>query len=295
MIEKKPPLKIVIIGHIDHGKSTFIGRLLNDTKSLPENKIEQIKIACKKRRVPFEWSFILDSLKNERDQGITIEVAKIFFKTQKRDYLILDAPGHKEFLKNMITGASNADVAILIIDAKKGVEEQTRRHTYLAKLLGIKQILVLVNKMDKVNYNENIYKDVCLDIKNYLNSINLTTKNIQFIPISARDGVNIINSSKLLPWYNSDNVIEAIDNFSYPLVATEKPLYFPVQDIYKFNDKRIIVGKITSGKIKVGDEIIFSPSDKITKVKSIENWNTKTEPKIGVAGQSIGITLDEES
>src|SRR5579864_6720715 len=204
-------LKIVIVGHVDHGKSTFVGRLLHDTGSLPEGKYEQLQAVAAKRGVPFEWANLMDALQAERDQNITIDTTQIWFQSAKRQYVIIDAPGHKEFLKNMITGAANAEAALLLIDAHEGVQEQSRRHGYLLNLLGIRQIAVLVNKMDLENYSQSRFEQIEKDYRAFLQGIGVTPK--LFIPISAKHGDNIASLSKNMPWWKGPTVLEALDDF----------------------------------------------------------------------------------
>src|SRR5437762_2602410 len=199
-------LKIVIVGHVDHGKSTFVGRLFHDTGSLPEGKLEQLRQIAERRGVPFEWANLMDALQSERDQNITIDTAQIWFSTKKRQYVIIDAPGHKEFLKNMVTGAANAEAALLLIDANEGVQEQSRRHGYLLNLLGIRQIAVLVNKMDLQNYSEERYRSIEADYRKFLQSIGVEPK--CFIPIAAKHGDNIASKSANMPWWNGGTVLD---------------------------------------------------------------------------------------
>jgi len=251
------PLKIVIVGHVDHGKSTLVGRLLHDTGSLPEGKFEQIQQSCKKRGMPFEWSFLMDALQAERDQGITIDTTQIGFKTAKRNYVIIDAPGHKEFLKNMISGAAQSEAALLVIDAKEGVKEQSKRHGYLLHLLGVRQIAVLVNKMDAMNYSEEIFASIEKEYHAYLSEVGVTPTFA--IPVSAREGDNIVSPSVNMQWYKGPSVLEALDGFAYAPASNNLPLRLPVQDVYKFDERRIIVGRIESGTLSVGDELLFSP------------------------------------
>lgn len=288
-------LRIVIVGHVDHGKSTLVGRLFHDTGSLPEGKYETIKAVCEKRGVPFEWAFLMDALQAERDQGITIDTSQIWFKTDSRDYTIIDAPGHKEFLKNMITGAAQSDAALLIIDAGEGVREQSRRHGYLLHLLGIRQIAVAVNKMDLIAYDKAKFDAIEAEYRDYLTSIGVTPTFV--IPVSAREGDNIVTPSGAMSWYKGPTVVKALDSFMPTASPVDRPLRFPVQDVYKFDHRRIIAGRIEEGRIAVGDEIIFSPSNKTARVASIEAWSTipgKPLPNEGEAGESIGITLDEQ-
>ncbi|MGB6086304.1 adenylyl-sulfate kinase [Parvibaculum sp.] len=288
-------LRIVIVGHVDHGKSTLVGRLFHDTGSLPEGKYEAIKAVCEKRGVPFEWAFLMDALQAERDQGITIDTSQIWFKTDARDYTIIDAPGHKEFLKNMITGAAQSDAALLIIDAGEGVREQSRRHGYLLHLLGIRQIAVAVNKMDLIGYDKAKFDAIEAEYRDYLTSIGVTPTFV--IPVSAREGDNIVTPSGAMDWYTGPTVVKALDSFMPTASPVDRPLRFPVQDVYKFDHRRIIAGRIEEGRIAVGDEIIFSPSNKTARVASIEAWSAipgKPLPTEGEAGESIGITLDEQ-
>lgn len=289
--EAKEQMKIVIVGHVDHGKSTLIGRLFHDTDSLPEGKLEQIQNQCKKRGMPFEYSFLLDALQAERDQGITIDTTQIWFKTQKRNYVIIDAPGHKEFLKNMVSGAANSEAAVLVIDANEGVKEQSKRHGYLLSLLGVNQIAVAVNKMDLVDYSEEKFRQIEKEYTEYLASVGVIPTFI--IPISGREGDLITKSSDNMNWYKGPSVLEALDNFKPKPTLENIAFRMPVQDVYKFDERRIIAGRIEAGSVKVGDEIIFSPSNRIVTVNSIETWpeSNKTE---AVAGESIGLTLSEQ-
>ncbi|NDF13115.1 MAG: adenylyl-sulfate kinase [Proteobacteria bacterium] len=288
---ERDQLKIVIVGHVDHGKSTLVGRLFHDTDSLPQGKYEQVKAACEKRGMPFEWSFLTDALQSERDQGITVDTTQIWFKTEKRDYVIIDAPGHKEFLKNMISGAANSEAALLIIDAKEGVKEQSKRHGYLLHLLGVNQIAVAVNKMDLIGYDHKRFLEIEEEYRAYLKGIGVTPTFI--IPISGREGDHITDRSKNMPWYQGPTIVEALDLFKPKPVLDELPLRFPVQDVYKFDERRIIVGRIESGRLKVGDTILFSPTNRAVKVASIENWHSPAQTEVS-AGMSVGITLEDQ-
>lgn len=289
----KQQLKIVIVGHVDHGKSTLVGRLLYDTGSLPDGKFEAIQASCKKRGMPFEWSFLMDALQIERDQGITVDTTQIWLKTPTRDVVIIDAPGHKEFLKNMISGAAQADAALVLIDAKEGIREQSKRHGYLLHLLGVRQVAVLVNKMDMVAYDEKIFRDIENEYRKYLGSLGVTPT--CFIPISARDGDGIKSGSKNMAWHKGESVTEILEKFSTASADESLPLRFSIQDIYKFDERRILAGRIESGSLKVGDELLFSPSNTLARVASIEEWpQTGNPPQIAYAGQSIGITLTDQ-
>ncbi len=285
-------LRIVIVGHVDHGKSTLVGRLFHDTGSLPDGKLEAIKARCERRGMDFEWAFLMDSFQSERDQGITIDTAQIWFQTAKRDYVIIDAPGHREFIKNMITGASSADAALLLIDASQGVQQQSRFHGFLLNLLGIRQVAVLVNKMDLVGNSEARYAQIRREYTDYMAGLGVAAE--QYIPISARDGHNIAQRSAAIGWYEGPTLSETLDSFRPAQRQIDLPLRLPIQDIYKFDERRILVGRIESGRLAVGDEILFSPSNKRTRVASIEAWHVPAPRLEGHAGESVGITLQEQ-
>jgi bifunctional enzyme CysN/CysC len=288
------PIKIVIVGHVDHGKSTMIGRLFHDTGSLPDGKTEAIKAMCERRGMPFEWAFLMDALKAERDQGVTIDVSHIHFKTAKREFVLIDAPGHREFLKNMVTGAAQADAAVLVVDAEEGVQEQTRRHAYLLHLLGIQQVVVAINKMDIVDFSEARFQQVASEVKDYLADLGIDLQHTLLVPVSSRDGDNIVSHSERMPWYEGVTMAASLDDFQPPVPSLQLPLRFPIQDVYKFDHRRIFAGRIESGHLNAGDTLLFSPSNKTARVSSIEAWSAK-EPVMAVrAGESIGVTLDEQ-
>lgn len=293
--KQKEQMNIVIAGHVDHGKSTVIGRLLADTGSLPEGKLEQVKENCKINSKPFEYAFLIDALKDEQSQGITIDSARVFFNTKKRNYIIIDAPGHIEFLKNMISGASRAEAALLVIAAEEGVQENSRRHGYMLSMLGIKQIAVVVNKMDLINYDESIFNQIEKEYTAYLKEIGVTPS--LFIPVSGMEGDNIASLSKSIPWYNKKTVLEQLDLFRKEKPLPDMPFRMPVQDVYKFtregDQRRIIAGSIDSGKIQVGSEIVFYPSGKRSRIKSIEGFNEK-EHNLAISGKATGFTLEEQ-
>jgi len=288
-------MNIVIAGHVDHGKSTVIGRLLADTGSLPEGKLEQIKLQCEKNSKPFEYAFLLDALKHEQSQGITIDSARVFFHTLYRDYIIIDAPGHIEFLKNMVSGAARAEAAFLVIDAEEGIQENSRRHGYMLSMLGIKQICVLVNKMDLVDYNKVTFRKITRKFSRFLR--NLEIYDVVYIPVSGIEGVNIFEHSEKTPWYEGVTVLEQLDKFEKEADRSELPFRMPVQDVYKFtrfgDKRRIIAGSIESGTLKLGDEVVFYPSGKRSRVKSIEAFNRPPQLEVR-AGHSAGFTLEEQ-
>lgn len=284
-------LKIVIVGHVDHGKSTFVGRLFHDTGSLPEGKLEQLQKVAERRGVPFEWANLMDALQSERDQNITIDTAQIWFHTRKRQYVIIDAPGHKEFLKNMVTGAANAEAALLLIDAHEGVQENSRRHGYLLNLLGIRQIAVLVNKMDLEDYSEARFRQIETEYRAWLKTVGVEPS--VFIPIAAKHGDNIASLSANTRWWQGPTVLDALDSFKLAEPPKNQPLRLPIQDIYRFDDRRILAGRVEAGSIKVGDKLVFSPTNKTSTVKTIERWHAPTTDA-AASGESIGITLSEQ-
>lgn len=292
---KKEDMNIVIVGHVDHGKSTLMGRLLADTDSLPEGKLEQVKETCRRNSKPFEYAFLLDALKDEQSQGITIDTARCFFKTEKRDYIILDAPGHIEFLKNMITGASRAEAALLMIDAKEGVQENSRRHAYMLSMLGINQIAVVINKMDLVDYDQAVFESVKAEYLEFLKQINITPKFV--LPVSSFMGENIVKKSDKMPWYDGMCILEVLDAFECEEDKENQPFRMPVQDVYKFtrngDDRRIIAGTIETGRIQAGQEVIFYPSGKRSHIKNIEVFNA--DPiEVGKPNMAIGFTMVEQ-
>lgn len=284
-------MNIVIVGHVDHGKSTLVGRLFYDTDSLPEGRYDSVARVCEETGKPFEFAFLLDSLEEERDQGVTIDTAQARFHTAARDYVLIDAPGHKEFLKNMVSGASSAEAAILLIDAAEGVQEQSRRHGYLLHLLGIKQVTVAINKMDLVGYAQETFAAVRDEYVAFLGQLGVHAAFV--IPVAALTGDNVATRNTTMAWYDGPTIIEALDAFTARPPQQHLPLRFPVQDVYKFDQRRIVAGRVESGTISEGDEITFSPSGHCAVVKTIERWSS---PKTGPAsaGESIGITLTEQ-
>ena len=287
----EPSLRVVFVGHVDHGKSTLIGRILYDTGSLPEGKIEQIKKACAAEGMEFEFAFLLDALLEEQKQNVTIDTTEIPFRTARRRYAIIDAPGHKEFLKNMITGASRADAAILVIGADEGVREQSRRHAYLLGMLGIRQVIVVVNKMDLINYSEKRFREIEQEYRKFLQELGLDART--FIPASAKEGENVARASMKMKWYCAAGVLEALDLLEPHKPDVDLPLRFCVQDVYRFDGRRIIAGRIETGTLRVGDQLVFSPANKSSVVAAIERWNAPANGP-AVAEDSIGITLTEQ-
>ncbi len=284
-------LKLVIVGHVDHGKSTLVGRLLYDTGSLPPGKREELEAISKRRGMAIEWSFLLDAFQAERDQAVTIDTTQIWFKTALRDYVIIDAPGHREFLKNMISGAAAADAGLLVIDAVEGMREQSRSHGYLLHLLGTRQIAVAVNKMDLVDYDSSRFNEVAGEATQYLSELGVSPTFV--VPLSAREGNNVAENSDAMSWYSGPNLLDALDQFRAVTRSLDQPLRFPIQQVYRIDDRRILAGRIESGVLGLGDRLLFSPSNMTARVRSIEAWNSDPQPVQAQAGSSIGITLDE--
>jgi bifunctional enzyme CysN/CysC len=288
-------MNIVVTGHVDHGKSTVIGRLLADTGSLPEGKLEMVRSTCERNAKPFEYAFLLDALKDEQAQGITIDSARVFFKTERRHYIIIDAPGHIEFLKNMISGASRAEAALLVIDAKEGVKENSRRHGFMLSMLGISQIAVLVNKMDLVDYSREVFERIVSEYREFLARFGVTPR--WFIPVSGFNGENLVREAPALDWYDGPTVLDALEAFENRPPLTDAAFRMSVQGIYKFtqqqDDRRIVAGTIDSGRLAVGDEVVFYPSGKKSRVKTIEAFNRPPQPS-AEAGQATGFTLSEQ-
>ncbi len=294
MTEIKPPenVNIVIVGHVDHGKSTLLGRLYADTGSLPDGKLEKVQAICKQQGKEFEYAFLFDAFLEEQEQGITIDTARTFFMWKGRQYIIIDAPGHKEFLKNMISGAARAEAALLLIDALEGVKEQSKKHGYLLSLLGVRQFAVVVNKMDLVGYRQDVFDGIEKEYREFLGHFKAVPS--QFIPVSAKLGDNIANRSTTMSWYSGPTVLDTLGAFSKEAARSEQPLRLSVQDVYKFDARRIITGRITAGRLKVGDHLVFSPSNKRANIRTVEAFNIEPQPTGGQAGQSIGVTLDEQ-
>ncbi|HEX6726392.1 MAG TPA: GTP-binding protein, partial [Nitrospira sp.] len=285
-------LNIVIVGHVDHGKSTLLGRLYADTGSLPDGKLEKVQAICRQQGKEFEYAFLFDAFLEEQEQGITIDTARTFFMWKGRQYIIIDAPGHKEFLKNMISGAARAEAALLLIDALEGVKEQSKKHGYLLSLLGVRQFAVVVNKMDLVGYRQDVFDGIEKEYREFLGQFKAVPS--QFIPVSAKLGDNIANRSEQMPWYSGPTVLETLGAFRKEAARSEQPLRLPVQDVYKFDARRIITGRIAAGRLKVGDHLVFSPSNKRANIRTVEAFNIEPQPTEGQAGQSIGVTLDEQ-
>jgi sulfate adenylyltransferase subunit 1 (EFTu-like GTPase family) len=287
MLQEERALPIVIVGHVDHGKSTLIGRLLYDTGCLPPDKYSEIQKSSEMLGKIVEFAFVMDCLEEERSRGITIDTTQTFFKTSKRRYVIIDAPGHKEFLKNMITGSSQAEAALLIIDSFEGIRDQTRRHAYLLSLLGLKQVCVLLNKIDLVHYSREKFAELKVEIAAFLNPLNVHPTFI--LPMSAIHGDNVARPSEKLHWFDGPTVLQALDML-HELKIEEKPLRFPIQDSYRIKGKKILVGRIESGRLAAGEDLFLLPEKKKVTVQSIEKFPEK-EVTAAHVEESVGIRL----
>ena len=288
-------MNLAVLGHVDHGKSTVVGRLLADTGTLPDGKLEQIQEKCRRTGKRFEYSFLLDALADEQSQGITIEAARVHFQSPRRRYLILDVPGHVDFLRNMVTGASHAEAALLVLDAEEGVRENSRRHGLLARLVGVDPLLVLVNKMDRVGWSRERFEALAAEYREFLESLQIPVGAI--LPVSGLEGDNLARPSAHMPWYDGPTVLQALDALEGPASGRDEPFRMPVQDVYKFtrygDSRRIVVGTVASGTLAVGDEVVFYPSARRSRVRSFETLVGPAPTGVG-AGQAVGFTLDEQ-
>lgn len=285
-----------MVGHVDHGKSTLIGRLLYETDALPEGRYEQITASCKRRGMAFEWAFLLDALQAERDQNVTIDTTQIWFASAARRYCLIDAPGHREFVRNMITGAASAEAALLLVDAAEGLKSQTRRHAWLLHLLGIREVIVVINKMDLAAYDEARFQVLSEEMTAYLKPLGVQPR--ACIPVSAREGEGIAAPSAHMGWYAGPPLLEAMDALPGAVAQTDQPLRLAVQDVYRFDARRIIAGRIESGTLRAGDTLLFSPGNERAVLHGFEQWpppDEGTAPKtLASAGESVGITLEEQ-
>ncbi len=288
---EKPHMNLVFIGHVDHGKSTTVGRLLLDTGHIDPHVIEKYrKEADAIGKGSFEFAWVMDGLKEERQRGLTIDVAHKRFNTDKYYFTIIDAPGHRDFVKNMITGTSQADAAVIVVSAPDGPQEQTKEHVFLARTLGVPQIIVAINKMDSVKYAEDKYNSVKKDVSNMLANVGFKADTIPFIPVSAFKGDNATKDKGELKWWKGDTLLGALNKLTAPDKPTEKPLRLPVQDVYSITGIGTVpVGRVETGVMKPGMEVIFMPSDKSGEVKSIEMHHEmipKAEP-----GDNVGFNI----
>jgi len=281
-------VNVVIIGHVDHGKSTLIGRLLYDSESITEGRVEEIQKLAEEYKKRFEFAYFIDSFDDELKEERTIDTTGVMFKGQKNLYAITDVPGHKEFIKNMLTGASHADVAVLVVAADEGIQEQTGRHAFLIHMLGIKQLFVVVNKMDIVDYKQEVFQAIRSGVSKLLASFGYS--DIEFIPASAMEGDNIYKPSPRMKWYDGPTLIQTLDEVK---VSKElRPLRFVVQDTYTVDSDKVIVGRVESGTLNKGDSVVFQPSGVRGIIEKIRVFDGEIEK--AAQGDSIGIMLDKE-
>lgn len=288
---KKEHLNLVFIGHVDSGKSTTVGRILYETGAVSEQVLNRLKEeASKLGKGTFEFAFVMDSLKEERERGVTIDIAHKEFESPKYYCTIIDAPGHRDFVKNMITGASQADAAVLQVSVKDGVQPQTKEHAFLAKVLGINQLAVNMNKMDAVNYSEENYKKVRGEVETLLKGIGYDVSKVQFIPASGYAGDNITKKSDKMPWYNGPTILEVIDTFNVPVKPKDKALRLPIQDVFTITGHGTVpVGRVETGVMKPNMGVVVMPSGASGEVKKIEMHHqelTEANP-----GDNVGFNL----
>jgi elongation factor 1-alpha len=290
---EKPHLNLVTIGHVDHGKSTIVGRLLFETGAIREDELKKLKdLAAEFKIEGAEFAYIVDREKEERVRGMTIDIMHRPFETSKYFFTIIDCPGHRDFVKNMITGASQADAAILVISARpgEGVQEQTKEHAYLARVLGIQQLIVVITKMDLVNWDQKRFEELKNEAINLLKPLGFNVDKIPFIPVSGQFGDNLLKRSTNMPWYKGPILVEALDALEVPKRPVEKPLRIPIQDVYSITGVGTVpVGKVETGVLRVGDTVVFEPSGVKGEVKSIEIHH-KSIPE-AKPGDNIGFNV----
>jgi bifunctional enzyme CysN/CysC len=288
-----PQVRVVAVGHVDHGKSTLIGRLLHDTGNLPDGKVEELRRAAERRGIPFEWSFVLDALQSERDQAVTIDTTRFWMRTPEREIVLIDAPGHAEFIRNMVTGASDAHAALVLVDAREGVSEQTKRHALLLELIGVTQAVVAINKMDLVGYDGARYAAIRAEVEALLRRAGVEAH--AYVPICAREGRNVTEAAAPeMPFYTGPSVCDALMTLSPNRsdASGARALRIAVQGVVRRDLQRIIVGRIESGEISAGQEIVISPTRRTACVSTLEVWPEREKTR-ATAGESIGLTLDE--
>ncbi|MEF8853697.1 MAG: translation elongation factor EF-1 subunit alpha, partial [Haloarculaceae archaeon] len=291
MSEDKPHQNLAIIGHVDHGKSTLVGRLLFETGSVPEHVIEQYREeAEEKGKGGFEFAYVMDNLAEERERGVTIDIAHQEFDTDEYYFTIVDCPGHRDFVKNMITGASQADNAVLVVAADDGVQPQTQEHVFLARTLGIGEMIVGVNKMDLVDYDEGRYEEVVDEVTQLLKQVQFNPDDAKFIPLSAFEGDNVAEESENTPWYDGDILLEALNELPEPEPPTDTSLRLPIQDVYTISGIGTVpVGRVETGVMNTGDDVVFQPSDVGGEVKTIEMHHEEV-PEAG-PGDNVGFNV----
>lgn len=288
---EKPHINLAIIGHVDHGKSTLVGRLLLETGAIEEREVEEYKEeAQEKGKEGFELAYAMDSLEEERERGLTIDIAHQEFETDKNYFTIIDAPGHRDFVKNMITGTSQADNAVLVVDVQDGVQPQTREHVFLSRTLGINEMVICINKMDTVDYDENEFAKTKGEVENLLGTVGFSTDKVTFIPISAFEGTNVPDISDETPWYDGPAVLEALDKLERGEEPVDLPLRLPIQDVYSISGIGTVpVGRVETGTMKNGDMVAFEPAGESGEVKTIEMHHEEIEQ--AGPGDNVGFNV----
>ncbi len=288
---EKELINVVFIGHVDHGKSTTVGRLLYDGGALSEQEYRKLEEEAKSRgKGTFVFAYVMDNLKEERERGVTIDVSYKKFEAQKHQFTIIDAPGHRDFVKNMITGTSQADVAVLVVACSSGIQPQTKEHAFLAQVMGIKQIVVALNKMDEVNYDQAKFNDMQDQVKKLLTGVGYKPDNIKVVPVSAWRGDNIVKKTENMKWYAGKTLLETLDDLTAPPSPVDKPLRIPLQDVYNIKGVGAIpVGRVETGIVRPGDKVVVMPSGKQGEVKSVEEHHTQLQQ--GKPGNNIGFAI----
>ncbi len=287
----KPHMNLVVIGHVDHGKSTIVGRMLFETGTITEQDIERLKKeAAALGKATFEFAYVLDATREERSRGVTIDLSHMKFETPKYYFTIIDAPGHRDFIKNMITGAAQADAAVLVVAAKEGIQPQTKEHAFLAKVLGIKQFIVAINKMDTVDYKEDAYNSLKEELIKFLKTAGFKTDEIPFIPVSALEGENVTKKLGKMDWWKGPTLLEALDALKEPEKPVDLPLRLPIQDVYSITGIGTVpVGRVETGVMKVGQKVTFEPANVSGEVKSIEMHHEQMQE--AKPGDNIGFNV----
>jgi len=288
---EKPHLNLIFIGHVDHGKSTLVGRLLYDSGALSEQAYRKLEQEAKERgKSTFVFAYVMDRLKEERERGLTIDLAYKKFDGSKNSFTIIDAPGHKDFVKNMITGTSQADAAVLVVAAKEGIQPQTKEHAFLAQVMGLGQLVIAINKMDEVNYDQAKYNSIKGEVEKLLRSVGFKMEALKFLPISAWKGDNVVKKTDNMKWYAGKTLIETLDELNAPKIPTDKPLRLPIQDVYNITGVGTVpVGRVETGILKLGDKVVFMPSGKTGEVKTIEMHHEQL--KQAIPGDNIGFNV----
>ena len=295
MAKEKPHMNVVFIGHVDHGKSTTVGRLLFDSGNIDEQALRKLKDkAAELGKSGFEFAFVMDNLKEERERGVTIDLAHKKFTTDKYDFTIIDAPGHKDFIKNMITGTAQADAAVIVVAANDGVMAQTKEHLFLSKTLGVGQLIVAVNKMDMKDYDQGVFDKIKTDMSNLMKTVGFKPEETPFVPIASLPGDNVVNKSDKLQWYTGETLVKTMDSLKVPEKPTNLPLRLPIQDVYSITGIGVVpVGRVETGVMKIGDKVIVVPARDgkgiSGEVKTIEMHHEQV--KEAEPGDNIGFNV----